>query len=233
MFGSLFVLVQMGKAKGRILREAPVERGRYESKEERKLFEAKLIPIAHVASDTNVAVRGVVHGEHDALVVAPLSQKPAVWVRLRVMAISGVKNARVTELLAFEVRRPFHIEDSDGQRAQIDPTDGLFLAENGHRALGKLPDIEARIESFVRQFADAPPDLKELGGASGMLEYTEEALIPGDTVTVLGSRKRDERGAGYRGSGVVTLTAEDGGLLVTTRSIDDIAARVGRRAAGV
>jgi hypothetical protein len=190
-----------------------------------RLLRTPTVPIARAPGGAMAAIEGKVVAGEQGTVQAPLSDRSAVWVRVRATEAADHGTTRV---LLDELRsEPFLIEDGSGERAQVFPAHAEILVEgSGTQRFDRSP----RLEELFRARQLPPPAPGWLYG----VRCTEQVLAVGDTVFAIGLVRRTARpqvGGDYRAEPETPwiLDAGDGELpTVTTKTRGRLAAGLRR-----
>lgn len=148
-----------------------------------RLREAK--PFASAATDAVVTFEGRVEcGEAPAL-IAPISGKPVVWLRIVVLEDKGGEN--FTELYSITESQPFSIvggsvEEHVSVRA---PADGVAISGQ-HESTGPVVGVSERMREFLARHGK---DDDSRDGFTRRREYRESALHVQQPLFALGTKR--------------------------------------------
>lgn len=161
----------------------------------RRVLRTTSARVTEVRGGETVALTGrVVPIEGDSLPEAPFSKRPAVYWHAWVTEVvrRGSSHAAVAGAVDETRRHAFLLDDGSGERAHVSLDGAEVEVETtkiAQTSRGERPSDPLRDFLVAHRVS---PD--EKGGRPKDLTFYEEAIVPGDTVLVLGPSLRDDTG---------------------------------------
>ncbi len=224
----IFSVVLLCVAGGTWLGNAPNRRRR------KRIQDTPTSPIANASGGGPVEIYGRLAPSEHGLIVAPFSGKPAVFVRVIVEEYrSNGKSGHWATIVNESDSRDFFVDDGSGEYARVYVQGATF--ELNATVVGKsgtFNDAPPHLEAFLRSRGRA--STTSLFGFNKSMRYSEELIVPGDSLYALGPSRRDAgppTSAGYRTaqSSQLALFAQQGEaheLLLTNLSEAQLLAKL-------
>jgi hypothetical protein len=199
----------------------------------RRILATPTSPIAQASGNGPVEIKGRIVPSEQGVLVAPFSGRQAVWVRVIIQEWRqhGRSGSYVTVVNETDAR-VFNVDDGSGQHARV-------VAEGAHMML------DAQQVANSGTFKDASPHLLAFAASRGIsttswlglnkgMRFTEELLVPGDSLYALGPSRREAGppvSDGYRmgpGSQLVLFSGvgEEHELILTNKTEEQITGKL-------